>query len=163
MVAQTGKLHLLSGKIASGKSTLARQLADQDGTVRINEDRWLSVLYEGEMHSLSDYVARAARLRAVMGPHVVELLRSGVSVVLDFPANTRDFRAWMKHIIDEAGCDHALHVLDTPEALCRERLKQRNESGLHEFRVTEEQFDLFSQHYQPPEPDEGFTLVVHRP
>ncbi|MEG2632911.1 MAG: AAA family ATPase, partial [Comamonas sp.] len=38
-------LHMLCGKIAAGKSTLARQLAAAPRTVRINEDDWLSSLY----------------------------------------------------------------------------------------------------------------------
>jgi hypothetical protein len=86
-------LHLLCGKIASGKSTLAGQLAEELGTVLISEDRWLDGLYGDQMETLRDYVRFAGKLRAMMGPHVAGLLRAGISVVLDFPANTVETRA----------------------------------------------------------------------
>lgn len=38
-------LHLLCGKIASGKSTLAAQLGRTAGTILIAEDDWLDSLY----------------------------------------------------------------------------------------------------------------------
>ena len=42
-------LHLLCGKIASGKSTLAKELATQPSTVIIGEDDWLAHLFPGEI------------------------------------------------------------------------------------------------------------------
>lgn len=38
------RLHFLCGKIASGKSTLAKQLAKQPRTILLSEDEWLSTL-----------------------------------------------------------------------------------------------------------------------
>ena len=42
---KTPTLHMICGKIAAGKSTLARRLADQPNTILISEDVWLSTLY----------------------------------------------------------------------------------------------------------------------
>ncbi|MGC2780747.1 MAG: ATP-binding protein, partial [Bradyrhizobium sp.] len=81
-------LHLVCGKIAAGKSTLTAELGRRPTTVVVAEDQWLSQLYPGEQNTLADYIRNSSRLRAAMGPHVVALLRAGVSVVLDFPANT---------------------------------------------------------------------------
>jgi hypothetical protein len=47
-----------------------------------------------------------------MGPHVVDILRQGLSVVLDVPANTVSYRAWMRLLITQADVAHELHVLD---------------------------------------------------
>jgi len=52
-------LHLLCGKIASGKSTLARQLAEAHGSVLISEDQWLAGLYPEQIHSIADYLLHA--------------------------------------------------------------------------------------------------------
>ena len=82
-------LHFLCGKIGAGKSTLAAALASQPGALRISEDDWLAALYPGEIHGMDDYVRCAGRLRAVVAPHVRALLDAGLTVVLDFPANTR--------------------------------------------------------------------------
>lgn len=154
-------LHMLCGKIASGKSTLARRLAEQPGTVRINEDDWLSRLYPNEILAVADYVRCAARLRAAMAPHIEALLRSGVSVVLDFPANTPDTRSWARSIFEQAGAAHRLHLLDISDGLCKTRLRARNASGDHPYETSDAQFDLITSHFVAPTEQEGFVVMRH--
>jgi len=155
-------LHLLCGKIASGKSTLTAELGNGAGTVVIAEDSWLAALFADELTSLSAYGRCSKKLRQVMGPHVVCMLKAGVSVVLDFPANTVANRAWMRDIIQAAEVGHTLHYLDVPDAVLLERLRVRNASGAHPFSVSEAQFRAFSAYFVPPSPEEGFNVLVHR-
>lgn len=155
-------LHMFCGKIAAGKSTLAARLAGAEATVLITEDDWLHALFAGQMSSGRDYMACAARLQAIMGPHVSALLGAGLSVVLDFPANTVAQRAWMRAILAETGAAHRLHVLDVPDAVCLARLHARNARGDHPFAVTDALFHRFTGQYAEPTPDEGFTVLRHR-
>ncbi|MGI1663573.1 AAA family ATPase [Palleronia sp. KMU-117] len=155
-------LYLLCGKIASGKSTWARALARRPSTVLIDMDRWMSILFPTENASVEDFVRLSARLRVAMQPLVVDILRSGPSVVLDFPANTVGWRAWMKGIVSEADVAHELHVFDVPDEVCKARLRRRNQSGDHAYVVDERTFDLIGRHFVPPSPDEGFNVIVHR-
>lgn len=154
-------LHMLCGKIAAGKSTLASRLADLDGTILVAEDDWLNALFADELVSASDYVRCASKLRAVMGSHISALLNAGVSVVLDFPANTVENRDWMRGILEATDAEHRLHLLDVADEVCLTRLRERNAQGDHPFAVTEEQFRRFSSHFVAPSPDEGFNIVVH--
>jgi predicted kinase len=156
-------LYLLCGKIAAGKSTLARRLAARPATVLISMDHWMSTLFPTENRTIEDFARLSARLRAAMGPHVVDILRQDLSVVLDFPANTVSWRGWMRSVIDEADVAHELHVLDIPDVLCKDRLRQRNEGGEHPYQVSEATFDLFTSYFVLPTPDEGFNIVVHSP
>lgn len=153
-------LHLVCGKIAAGKSTLCARLAAAPGTVLISEDHWLARLYPGEQASVADYVRNAARLRSVMGGHIEALLRAGLSVVLDFPANTLANRQWMRSIFEAAGADHRLHYLDVPDAVCKARLKARNLAGAHDFAASEAEFDLITSYFVAPTPAEGFNLAI---
>ena len=159
----TATLHLLCGKIAAGKSTLAAELVRQPNTVSISEDFWMTRLYPGEVLTIEDYSNRSARLCAAIGPHLVDLLQGGLSVVLDFQANTVSRRAWMRGIIDRSGAAHRLHHLDMSDEVCRARLHQRNAAGTHEYTVTDAEFELFTRYFAAPTPDEGFDVVVHRP
>jgi len=163
MTADNPTLHLLCGKIAAGKSTLARDLAGGPNTVLIAEDAWLARLYPGEIAALDDYVRCTGRLRSVMGPHVAALLRAGVSVVLDFQANTVASRQWMRGIADDAGTACRLHWLDVPDEECKRRLRERNARGEHDFAPTEADFDLFTSYFVAPSVAEGFAIAVHRP
>jgi predicted kinase len=154
-------LHMLCGKIASGKSTLAQRLKQQDEAVLIAEDVWLSTLFPGEITSGADYLRCTARLHAAIAPHVVELLNTGLSVVLDFSANTIEQRQWLRGLLDQTSAAHQLHVLEVPDDVCLARLRARNTSGEHPFSATEEQFHQFSKHFMLPTPQEGFNIVLH--
>lgn len=154
-------LHMLCGKIASGKSTLAAKLGQQPGTLRLSEDEWLPPLFSDQMASGADYARCARKLRQVLGPHVAALLKAHVSVVLDFPANTLETRAWMRDILRDSGAADQMHVLIAPDEVLLARLQARNASGTHPFAATEEQFHRFSSHFTPPTAAEGITIVEH--
>jgi predicted kinase len=154
-------LHIICGKIAAGKSTLAATLAAHPHTIRISEDAWLARLYKDEQKTIDDYVRNSRRLREAMGDHVVALLRAGLSVVLDFPANTPASRQWMRSLFERAGTDHRLHFLDVPDEVCKDRLRARNAAGTHAFNTSDAEFDLFTSYFVPPSVAEGFEVVFY--
>lgn len=155
-------LHLVCGKIAAGKSTLTAALGAAPGTVVISEDAWLAALFGDQVQSPADYRRLSATLRGAMAPHVADLLGAGLSVVLDFPANTVETRAWMRGLIAATGAAHVMHVLEVPDAVCLARLRARRAAGTHPFTVSDAVFHQITAHYAPPMPDEGFTLRRHR-
>lgn len=161
MRTKPAELHFLCGKIAAGKSTLSKVLAAEHRAVVLSEDEWLPQLYPDELLTIPDYVRYSTRLKKVAGPLVRDLLAAGVTVVLDFPANTVEQRRWLKDLAASTGAPHILHFLDVPDEVCKSRLKQRNAAGEHPFEVTNEQFERITGHFVPPTPEEGLALVVH--
>lgn len=162
-------LHFMCGKMAAGKSTLSRRLAEQHGAVLLCEDIWLQQLYPTEIRGFDDYIAYARRLKAAVAPHVLQLLQAGVSVVLDFPANVPAQRAWFRSLLDQAeaqagaGVGHVMHFVDTPHARCIEQLHRRNrEKPPGSMAMSVEQFEAISALFMPPAPEEGFTVRVYR-
>ena len=156
-------LHLLCGKIASGKSTLAKTLVAEHAAILLSEDTWLAQLYPGEILSIADYLRCAQRIRGVLGPLVINLLESGVNVVLDFPANTLANREWLLGLAQAAEVPHRLHYLELDDATCRARLHARNARGDHDFAATDAEFELITQHFCVPSEEEGLVIEVHRP
>lgn len=161
MTPSTATLYLIYGKMAAGKSTLAAKLSRADNTILISQDDWLGALFADQLQTGADYLRISQKLDAVMGPHVIKLLQAGISVVLDFPANTLAQRAHMRGLFEAAGAAHELHVLDVPDEICLERLKARNAAGTHPFAPTEAQFHAFMKHLVPPTKAEGFNLIRH--
>jgi len=157
--ASPATLHLLCGKIASGKSTLASELAKTPCTVVLSEDSWLSLLFKDAMTTVEDYVFYSAKLKSAIKPHAIALLGAGVNVVLDFPANTLASRQWMMSIVKESGAPHLLHYLSVDDEICKARLRQRNAAGDHDFAATDEQFALITRYFVEPTEQEGFRIV----
>jgi predicted kinase len=148
---------MLCGKIAAGKSTLSHKLAQAERTLVISEDRWVEQLYGPELKTLADYFERCERLRATLAPHVVGLLQAGVSLVLDFHANTVGSRRWMRALFEEAGASHQLHFLDVPDEVCRSRMHARKAAGGDG--VSDAEFDYVTSFFVPPDPGEGFNVI----
>jgi len=156
-------LHFICGKAASGKTTLARKLAATHRAAAFIEDEWL-VRLGVEIRSLDDFVRHSRRLRAALRPHVTDLLKLGVSVVFDFAGNTPADRAWVRTIVQRAGADHVLHVIEASDALCKARLRQRNAAkpeGLYYGDVSEELFDAVTRHFVAPSDKEGFNIISY--
>jgi predicted kinase len=158
-----GKLLFLCGKMASGKSTLARNLAARENAMLFVQDEWSEMLYPNAIINVATYLEYSARINRVVAPYVVDLLSRGVSVVLDFPGNTRNQRAWFREIVERAGAAHELHFVDTADAICRAQLEARSAHLPPGTPWTSDaDFDLISSHFRAPAEDEGFTIVVHR-
>ena len=154
-----GNLHLITGKIGAGKSTLAARLMSETGGMVLAEDLWLPTLYPSQIASIEDYRRESARFRTAIAPLIVELLQRGITIVLDFPANTIASRTWMKELADEAGITATLHFLDIPDELCLARLHARNAAGTHPYQATDAEFAQFTAHFVAPEENEGFRIV----
>lgn len=156
-------LYFLCGKMAAGKSTHAKALAAQKQALLFVQDELLETLYPGEILTLQDFERCSARLRAVLAPQIEALLRRGLDVVLDFPANTLKQRAWFRELFDAAGATHELHWIDTPDALCKQQLKARSAHLPPGTPWTSEaEFDAVTAWFQAPAEAEGFR-IVHLP
>jgi len=149
--------------MAAGKSTLARELAAREDAVLFVQDEWLDTLYPNAVINVATYLEYSGRINKALAPYIVALLSRGISVVIDFPGNTRNQRAWFREIIERAGAAHELHYLDTPDAICKAQLKARSAHLPPGTPWTSEaDFDLISSHFRAPAEDEGFNVVVHR-
>lgn len=80
-----GTLIFMCGKMAAGKSTLARELASREEAILFVQDELLDRLYPGEIQDLADFVRCSSRLREALSPVIEQLLQKGSTVVLDFP------------------------------------------------------------------------------
>ena len=99
-----------------------------------------------------------------MGPLIIDMLRAGASVVLDFAGNRIDERAWARTLSEQARSPHLLHFIDVDEEVCLRRLLVRNErkpEGLYFASTTETEFRAICKYFQVPTPDEGLTIITY--
>jgi predicted kinase len=156
------KLLFLCGKMAAGKSTLASALALQENAVLLVQDDFLDRLYPGEIVGIPDFVKYSARLRIALTPLIHSLLLKGVSVVLDFPGNTKTQRGWFRELFEGAKVGHELHFIDVPDEICKVQLKERSK-GLPAGSAwtTDAEFDAITAYFQTPTAEEGFNVIRH--
>ncbi len=148
--------------MAAGKSTKAIALAAAENAVLLSEDKWLDQLYPDEISTFDDYISYSGRLKVVMQDHVKSLLQAGVSVVMDFPANTIKQRAWFKQVFEPLSVPHILHYIDASDERCLKQLTIRS-AGLPAgvpF-TSEEELLSINAYFQAPSVEEGFNIQYY--
>ena len=159
---KSAKLIFLCGKMAAGKSSLARDLAERENAILFVQDQFLDSLFPGEIVDIPGFVKCSSRLNNALAPHICALLSKGISFVLDFPGNTKAQRAWFRGIFERANVEHELHFVNASDTLCKSQLKDRSQllpPGTPW--TTEAEFDAVTAYFQPPSEDEKFNVVRH--
>jgi predicted kinase len=152
----------LCGKMAAGKSTLAKELARRENAVLLVQDELLDHLFPGEITDIAGFVRCSSRLKNAIGPHVCVLLSKGISVVLDFPGNTRTHRLWFRELFERVNAHHELHFVDASDGLCKVQLEERSkELPAGAPWTTDAEFEAITAYFQPPSEEEGFNVVRH--
>ena len=158
---ETGTLILFSGKMGAGKSTKSKQVSQERNAVLICEDEWLAKLYPNQITSFDDYLHYSSLMKPLVKSHVMDILKTGASVVMDFPANTVKQRKWFKVLITEAGAPNELIYLNVSNDVCLKQIeKRRLEQPERVIFDTEAMFFEVSKYFQAPDQNEGFNLTV---
>jgi predicted kinase len=163
-IKHTATLYMLCGKMAAGKSTLAQQLAKREHLILLSEDEWLATLYPGEIIDLATYANRSTRIKTAIEQLLVSLLSKGMSVVMDFPANTAAQRAWLCSLAVAAQANHELHLIDLPDSTCKvQLLKRARENPERAQTDTLKMFEAVTAWFEYPGEHEGLNIVRVNP
>ena len=148
-MSHPAKLMFLCGKMAAGESTLARDLAQRSEAILLVQDELLEGLFCGEIADVADFLDRSSRLRNALAPHICAVLSKGISIVLDFPGNTRAQRAWFREIFERANATHELHFVDASDALCKRQLRDRTRHQPPGTPWTTDSESFLDEHFRP--------------
>jgi len=141
------RLVLLCGLPASGKTTLARQIANAYGAVRLNPDEWEVAL---DVDPFDD--GFQARLEAKFWELTQRLLVLGTSVVLEWGFWARSERDEKRRAARELGVAVELRFLDAPYEELVRRVGDRHSAG--GLAITEKHMERYRGIFQPPTEEE---------
>lgn len=154
-MARRGTLIFFCGKMGAGKSTKSKSVAFERNAVLISEDEWLAELYPDQITSFDDYIKLSEQLKPLIKVHVQNILKTGTSVVMDFPANTKRQRKWFQSLSIEAESEAELIYLKVNDALCLKQIAQRSlEQPSRAAFDTKEIFHHVSKYFEEPEKNE---------
>jgi predicted kinase len=141
------RLVLLCGLPASGKTTLARQVAESYGAVRLNPDEWESAL---DVDPFDE--AFQDRLEGRFWELTQRLLALGTSVVLEWGFWARSERDEKREAARSLGAAVELRFLDVPYEELVRRVTARHATG--GIAITESHMAGYRATFQPPTEDE---------
>ena len=115
------RLILTCGLPGAGKTALARRLAADRGAVRLTKDEWLTALGSSPWDTPTREKVERELWRLAQ-----EILRLGLSVVVDFGLWARVERDEMRSAARGLGVGVELHFLDVPSDELWRRIEARN-------------------------------------
>ena len=158
---RTPKVIMTCGRICSGKSTYAQKMRKERTAVILSIDEInlaLSGLYAVEKHD--EYVEK---IRAYLFEKSVEIVETGINVVLDTGLWQRSEREYARKFYSEHAVACELHYIDISDEEWERRRQKRNEdiaAGLTTAYYIDEgllaKADIL---FEPPAPDEVDVTV----
>ena len=144
------RLLLTCGLPGSGKTTLARRLATERHAVRLTKDEWLVDIGSSPW----DEPTRV-KVEQKLWQLAQEILRLGLSVVLDFGLWARVERDELRAAARDLGVGVELHFLDVPAEELWRRIEARNgEPPWESFPIQRAHLDEWVGLFQPPDRSE---------
>jgi predicted kinase len=138
---------LTCGLPGSGKTALATRLAEERRAVRLTKDEWLTALGSSPW----DEPTRD-RVERELWRLAQEVLRLGLSVVLDFGLWARTERDEMRAVARDLGIGVELHFLDAPPDELWRRIDARNaEPPWDGHPISRTDLDRWAGEFQAPD------------
>ena len=144
------RLVLICGLPASGKSTLARRLADELPAIRLDKDAWVTRLggdpWDDDLRG---------RVEGLLWDLTRDLLRQGQSVILEWGHWARAERDEKRLGARALGADVELHYLSAPIDELVRRADRRTATGEWTAApITREHLEAWAGIFEPPDEDE---------
>ncbi len=141
------RLLLTCGLPAAGKTTLARRLAAERSALRLTQDEWLIALGSSPWDA-----STRERVDHELWGLAQEVLRLGLSVVLDFGLWARVERDEMRSVARDLGVGVELHYLDVPTDELWLRIQARNLAPpWSNYPIGRSDFDEWLRLFQAPD------------
>ena len=155
------KVIMTCGKICCGKSTYARRLRAETNAVILSiDDITLSLFPEGagEMHDV--YVRRAEQYLCSLA---LQILRTGMDVILDWGLWTREQRDRLRAFWKENGVENEIRYLRISSEKWNRRIQRRNIEQAEDpsvYRVDEGLLRKVESLFEEPAADEKDVIII---
>lgn len=150
------KVIMTCGRICSGKSTYARKLREEYNSVILSVDEIILALFgndTGEKHD--EYVGKT---EAFLFEKSLEIIGSGINVVLDWGLWTKDERLFAREFYNKHNIPCEIHYLDISDEEWARRIRKRNEDitdgKTSAYYVDEGLAEKFGNIFEKPEDNE---------
>jgi predicted kinase len=142
------------GLPGAGKTTLAKQLEQEQRALRLSPDEWIATLYGKDL--TDTYLDRTrSPIESVQWQVAARALTLGLDVILDFGFWSKQERDDFRDRAAALGARSEIRFLDVPFQEIASRIAARNANlPEHAFLVTDANLQLWANWFEPPTREE---------
>ena len=151
-----GKVILICGKICAGKTRYAKKMAkDIKGVILSTDEIMLGLFgqYLGDMH---DEIAEKTEI--YLFKKAVEIIFSGINVILDWGFWTREKRQFATKYFNNSGIKVEWHYVEVDNENWRRNISKRNNAVINNkenfYFIDDNVVEKFMCLFEEPQPDE---------
>ncbi|HEY3408197.1 MAG TPA: ATP-binding protein [Propionicimonas sp.] len=157
-------LFLMVGLPGSGKSVRAQELAAERGALQLTPDAWMLSLFGQDDRHQTRPDGKRWLLEGRLVALAMDVLRLGVSVVLDFGLWSRDERSALRWLAGAVGASCEVVYLPVERDVQWRRIQARWSSTPEQtFPMAEEEMDGWDEGFEVPDADELSGPVLPSP
>lgn len=156
------KVILICGKICSGKTHYAKNLAKEHNAVILSTDEATKALIDNRQGEF--YNEFAKRVNLYLRKKAAEIAKAGTSVILDWGFWTKADRKEIKGYFADYGIETCLYYIDVSDRVWQMNIQQRNlliekGEGGHDFYVDEGLYNKVLSLFQIPDKNEVDVVI----
>ncbi|MEH6454188.1 MAG: ATP-binding protein [Psychromonas sp.] len=150
-----GKVILLVGKVASGKTTYARKMQEEKGVVFLSLDQ-LQLSIFGENPSREQLDSSYSGCCEYQQCLAVKLVNNGLDVYLDWGFWQQSARQDIRAFFEKYDIVVEQYYFEIPEQVRQQRNRKRNNGNdSHSFKIEEKDVAFFDGFFEAPELNEN--------
>ncbi len=124
-IRKVSKVIMICGKICGGKSTYAKNLRKADKAIVLSVDEIALALFGQDAgRKLDEYVAKT---KMYLYQKSLEILESGIDVILDWGFWTKKERDFARHFFESRNISNEFHYIDIDDYEWNKRIEKRNQ------------------------------------
>ena len=155
---------VLCGKIASGKTSMAKKIMEQEKAVILSIDDVMLKLYDGCLKEAHNQTA--SRIVDYFLTLIPDLLRQDISCILDYGFWTKEERKQLIRKLKEKELAYELIYLQVDDEVRKQRLFERNQLNAQkegrQYIIEGGLLERLDQRFEEPTAEEEFQVIEVR-
>jgi predicted kinase len=152
-------IHLIYGFLGAGKTTFAKSLEQETGSVRFSPDEWMVRLH-GTNPPADRFPEQEERVAELIWDMAALFLKRGHDVIMDMGFWNRAHRDYAREFARENKAEVKLYALTCREDTMRRRVLERTRTlPDRALFIDENAFELFKDRFEPLGSDEEHIAI----
>ena len=152
------KIHLMVGFMGFGKTTIAKQLAQNLSALRFTHDE---IMLEKYGRNPDDFQTKYKLVDYDIRNNAAKAILSGQDVILDYgfwtQAKRLEYYQWAKSLTD----DVIFHNVSCGFNLAKQRTLKRSQTDKNSLFIDENAFNTLAKQFEPWKNNEDYPVVLH--